>query len=393
MNKELQASKVGWKKLRKLAITSTIVAGIGTATAYIFGGGVVFLNADGLVTSRSVAIAAPWQDARIREVYVRPGDSVAANQKIAVVESGAMLRSLSDLAAEKARMSSRLAQLEARKTVVHTILPLAEANSAQAESFFGTIEKAGANGLAVSKTLQEMASARMQASERFLSLQAEQASLEAEIEVDRKAFNQVSSVYEDLQRSYSEGVLRAPASGLIGSNVAMVGEVLSAGKDKVASIYTGTRFVLAYIPETYLLNLEKGQKVVVNSRGQWIDGHIEKVLPMTEALPPEFQLPNRVRGRGQLVRIELPENNNFAIDQKVQVTTCYLKCEADVPAMVIRTVPSLRSIAGRIGELGEHLRGSLRVASDGRLLASAATETSHRDVYFTLNSGLSWLAL
>ncbi len=374
MNKELQASKVGWKKLRKLAITATIVVGIGTATAYIFGGGVVFLNADGLVTSRRVAIAAPWQDARIREVYVRPGDSVAANQKIAVVESGAMLRSLSDLAAEKARMSSRLAQLEARKTVVNMILPLAEANSAQAESFLGAIEKAGANGLAVSKTLQEMTSARMQASERFLSLQAEQASLEVEIEVNRKAFNQVSSVYEDLQRSYGDGVLRAPASGLIGSNVAMVGEVLSAGKDKVASIYTGTRFVLAYIPETYMLNLEKGQKVVVNSRGQSVDGHVEKVLPVTEALPPEFQLPNRVRGRGQLVRIELPEKNNFAIDQKVQVTTCYLKCEASVPAMVFGIVPSLRSIAGRIGELDEHLRGFLRVASDGRLLASAAAE-------------------
>ncbi len=379
MSSELQASKVGWKKLRKLAITTTIVAGIVATTAYIFGGGVVFLNADGLVTSRSVAIAAPWQDARVRGVYVRPGDWVAAGQKIAVVESGAMLRSLTDLAGEKARMSSRLAQLEARKTVVNTILPLAEANSVQAESFLGTIEKAGANGLAVSKTLQEMTSARMQASERFLSLKAEQASLEVEIEANRKAFNQMSSAYDDLQRSYGDGFLHAPASGLIGSNVAMVGEVLSAGKDRVASIYIGAHFVVAYIPETYLLELEKGQKVVVNSRGQSLDGHIEKVLPMTEALPPEFQLPNRVRGRGQLVRIELPGQNNFAIDQKVQVTTCYLKCEVSVPAIATRIVPSLRSIAGRIGGLAEHLRGPVRATSDGSLVASAVAEISPAD--------------
>ncbi len=340
MSTELQASKVGWKRLRKLAITATIVAGTVAAATYVRWGGVVFLSADGLVTSRSVAVAAPWQDARIREVYVRAGDWVTAGQEIAVVESAAMLRSLADLAGEKARMGSRLAQLESRKTVVKTLLPLAEKNSTQAEEFLGTLEKAGANGLAVSKTLQEMTNARMQASDRFLSLKAEQASLDVEIDANRKAFNQVSSAYEDLQRTYGDGILHAPASGLIGSHVAMVGEVLSPGKDKVASIYTGGNFVLAYIPDTYLLDLAKGQRVAVKSRGQSVGGYIEKVLPVTEALPPEFQLPNRVRGRGQLVRIELSEANNFAIDQKVEVTACYFdKCAGPVSGMIKAMTP------------------------------------------------------
>jgi multidrug resistance efflux pump len=345
MSTELQASKVGWKKLRKLAVTASIVAGIGVAATYLLWGGVVFLSADGLVTSRSVAIAAPWQDARIREVFVRPGDWVTAGQEIAVVESGTMSRSLADLAGEKARLSSRLAQLEARKTVVATLLPLAEKNSAQAAEFLGALEKAGANGLTVSKTLQEMTNARMQASDHFLSMKAEQSSLDVEIDANRKALDQVSSAYNDLQRTYGDGVLHAPASGLIGSHVAMVGEVLSPGKDKVASIYAGASFVLAYIPETYLLELEKGQRVTVTSRGQSVGGYIEKVLPVTEALPPEFQLPNRVRGRGQLVRIELSEKNNFAIDQKVEVTTCYFDgCRARVSGMVKSVAAGLRNI-------------------------------------------------
>jgi multidrug resistance efflux pump len=353
MSTELQASKIGWQRLRKLALTATIVAGVVTAGAYLFWGGVVFLDADGLVTSRSVAVSAPWQGARIREVYVRPGDRVTAGQEIAVVESGTMSRALADLAAEKARMSSRLAQLEARKTVVATLLPLAEKNANKAEEYLTALEKAGANGLAIGKTVQEMANARMQASDHFLSLKAEQASLDIEIDANRKALDQVSSAYDDLQRTYGDGVLHAPASGVIGSYVAMVGEVLNPGSDKVASIYTGTNYVLAYIPESYLLDLEKDQQVVVKSRGQSVNGHIEKVLPVTEALPPEFQLPNRVRGRGQLVRIALTDSNNFAIDQKVEVSTCSLgKCGFHVTDMVKSLVPTLWNVAGTFRKVG-----------------------------------------
>ncbi len=71
-----------------------------------------------------------------------------------------------------------------------------------------------------------------------------------------------------------------------------------------------------------------------------VGGYIEKVLPVTEALPPEFQLPNRLRGRGQLVRIELSELNNFAIDQKVEVTTCYFdKCGGPMSGMIKAMTP------------------------------------------------------
>jgi len=84
---------------------------------------------------------------------------------------------LAELAAEKARIGARLAQLNARKTYVNTLLPLAQANSAETQSFVETLQKAEANGLVRSKTLQELMAARVQASERHLSLQAEQSSL------------------------------------------------------------------------------------------------------------------------------------------------------------------------------------------------------------------------
>ncbi len=352
MSKELQVSKVRWKRLRRVLGTTVLAGAAAMAGVYALSSGEVWLSADGLVTRKSVAIAAPWPDARIREIHVRPGDRVTAGQTIAVVESAAMLRSLADLAAEKARLESRLAQHEARKGAVSTLLPLAEANAAQAEAYLATIVKAGASGMVVNRTIQEMMSARVQASDRYLSLKAEQGSLHVEAEASQKAFNQVSAAYDDLRRSYDNGNLYAAASGHIGGNVAMVGEVLSPGRDKIASIYTGENFVLAYVPESYLFDLKPGEKVAVKARGQVVDGRIEKVLEVTEALPPEFQLPNRVRGRGQLVRVELLSGNNFAIDQKVVVTSCYLdNCRIGLSAMIRAIAPGLQSVGRKIAQM------------------------------------------
>jgi len=357
VSNELKASNVAWRKLRRVLITSALVIGACSLAVHALWGGSVLLNADGLVTSSSVAVASPWQDARVREIRVRPGDWVEAGQKIAVVDSAAMSRSLADLAAEKARMGARLAQLEARKTYVKTLLPLATASNAQTQAFVETLEKAEANGLVRNRTLQEMMTARVQASERLFSLQAEQSSLDVEVGATQDAFNQVSAAYADLQRTYNGGVLQASVSGHVGSKVAMVGEVLSASKDEVARLHTGTSFALAYIPEGYLFELEEGQMVAVKARGQVVPGHIERVLPVTEALPPEFQLPNKVRGRGQLVRVTLSPQHRFAVAEKIQVTGCYLEnCRMGLSDIIRQALPHLREVGSKIAHSLTHVK-------------------------------------
>src|SRR5262245_15031190 len=368
MSKELQASKVGWKKLRRVVLTTMLLGGIGAVVAYVLSGDSVLLSADGIVTRQRVAVAAPWQDARVRDVNVRPGDKVEAGQKIATVKSATMLRSIAELAAEKARISSRIAQLNARKGVVNTLMPLAEQNVTQTEGFLNALQKAGSNGLTVSKNLQEMTSASVQASERHLSLKAEQGSLGIEVDANKKALDQVSAAYDDLQRAYNNGVIYAPVSGYIGANVAMVGEVLSGGKDRIANIYTGPSFVLTYIPESYLFDVEEGQKVAVKARGQTVAGYIEKVLPVTEALPPEFQLPNKTRGRGQLVQVALPDGNAFAIDQKSQITSCYFQnCRTGLPEAVRASIPKLKQFTNAVGEMGDRAK---------KLIAASAAAAS-----------------
>jgi multidrug resistance efflux pump len=341
MSNVLQASEVKWQRLRKLVLTTLLVASVFGLAVYALGGGSVMLDADGMITRRTVAVASPWPDARIRQVDVRPGDWVEAGQKIAVVDSAAMSRSLADLAAEKARVTGRLAQLQARREVVKALLPMADVAAEEATTFLATLQKADKNGMVVSRSLQQMSAAKVQAMDKLLTLRAEQTSLEIEINANQDALQQVASAYGDLERTYGSGVLTAPASGYVGSKVAMVGEVLSAGTTPVANIYTGPSYVLAYIPENYLFDVNEGEEVAVKARGRVVTGHIEKVLPVTEALPPEFQLPNRVRGRGQLVRVALTgTDDDFVVDQKIRLTSCYLdNCHLGVSQIVQAAIP------------------------------------------------------
>jgi multidrug resistance efflux pump len=281
MSKDLQTSKLAWPKLRRFLLTAVTLGGVGVATWYVVSGDSVMLSADAIVTRQRVAVAAPWQDARVREIYVRPGDRVEAGQKIATVESATISRSLAELAAEMARIGGRVAQLEGRKTVITTLQPLAQASAEEAQAFLNKVQNASEKGLAVSKTLVDLTAARVQASEQALSLKAEQVSLEIEMKGSKTALEQVSAAYDDLQQTYGKGVLYAPVSGYIGAHVAMAGEVLTGANDRIANIYTGPSFVLAYIPEGYLFDVEEGQKVSVKTRGQTIVGDVEKVLPVT----------------------------------------------------------------------------------------------------------------
>lgn len=340
MTDQLQASQVKWKRLRKLVLTTLFIGSAGGFAVYALGGGSMMLDADGLVTRQTVAVASPWPDARIRQIDVRPGDWVEAGQKIAVVDSAAMSRSLADLAAEQARVTGRIAQLEGRREVVKALLPMATVAADSANKYMDSLQKANANGLALARTMQQMSASQVQALDKLFSLEAEKTSLETEITANQGALQQVSGAYADLQRTYGSGVLTAPASGYVGSHVGMVGEVLSAGTTPVANIYAGQSYVLAYIPENYLFDVDEGQKVAIKGRGRTATGYIERVLPVTDALPPEFQLPNRVRGRGQLVRIELSEPKDFALDEKVRLTSCYTdKCGLGVSEIIEAALP------------------------------------------------------
>ena len=279
------------------------------------------LDADGLVLRDPVSVSAPY-DAQIKEVMVRPGDHVQKGQTIAIVESPSLSRTLAELSAQRARISVRISELGARENIVEQLLPIAQESASQAKAFLDELNKAGARGLAVSRSLQEISAAHLTASERVISLKAEDQTLQSQLTSIKAALAETNAAYDQLQQVYDSGVIRTPVAGYVGSPVAFAGGVLSPGKDQITHIFTGESFVLAFMPETYFFDLEPGERVSVKARGITVTGTVQKILPVTDALPPEFQPPNKARNRGQVARITLQDPNQFAVNEKVRVTGC-----------------------------------------------------------------------
>ncbi len=319
----LHVSRVRWKRLRSLVLIAIGVAITGAIAIHLISGGVVLLKASGLVTREHIAVGAPYLETRVRQVFVRPGDRVEAGQKIAVVESTSISRTLAELAVEKARLDTRIGAIEARQTAIGMLLPTAEANATQAQDYLAKLSGARRNGLVVDKLLTDMTSAAFAAAEKHESLKAERVSLAGELDAYHNALKQVSDTYDSLQQAYAGGTLYAPVTGYVGNKIMSAGAVFGPGGGDIATIYTGPSFILAYLPDSYLLDLSVGQRVHVRSYTQSIVGLVEELLPMTDAMPPEFQLPGDVRQRGQVFKISIPDEASIPLDQKVKISACY----------------------------------------------------------------------
>jgi multidrug resistance efflux pump len=356
LGSRLRASKVAWKRLVYLgALTALVAVGVNYAIHSF-----VLAGADGLVLRQRIAVAVPY-DARIRRVFVRPGDPIAVGDRIALVESVSINRSLAELSAERARLGSRIAGLEARKLMVASLLPYAEANAKQTQLFLDQLNGFGRDGVATNRYVQEMTTANFTAAERLASLRAENVSTSEEILQNRTALDEMSSAYQSLKDIYNDGVLVAAASGNVGSSVAPEGEVLVPG-NSVLQVFSGEAFVLAYISDNFLVDLTEGQRVMVKGGGRSIASRIEKIFPMTDALPPEFQKPVRARDRAQVVRIALPVGESFAVEQKVHVTACLLdSCEGVFKA----ALSSAPKIAQRLKDWLDEQRLAITGAAKG----------------------------
>lgn len=126
--------------------------------------------------------------------------------------------------------------------------------------------------------------------------------------------------------------------------------MLSASAATVADIYTGESYVLAYVQDGYTLGVEPGQRVKVELRSRSTLGVVAQLLPVTAAMPPEFQMPARPRLRGQLMRVSIPDAADFPIGEQVKLSVCYFDtCESLMDT--IRPSKILQRVAKRVREL------------------------------------------
>ena len=97
------------------------------------------------------------------------------------------------------------------------------------------------------------------------------------------------------------------------------GDVRVIGQD-MFKVYSGEPYILAYLPDRYIFDVKKGDRVNVSTGSVSASGKIDEVLPVADALPPEFQNIFKPRDRSRLVKISLSSRSAFAVSQKVYIT-------------------------------------------------------------------------
>jgi len=308
--------RAGQSLARQLYLAA--LAGVAVWIGYLFVGPLLFLDADGLVAENRDAIAPPYS-AQVLTVYVRPGQSVQAGDILATVVSTQMLDLVSDLTTRKAQSDTRAEQIEARLSAIAATLPTAERRLRATESAAATIDKALSSGFTTSVRAAETTRDRYDAEREAAALHAERRTLTAEKSSVLSNEKRLAEALEKAGATYRDGVVTAPVSGVIGPRTVDPGIVLSPG-DKIADIYHGGKYVLAYLPTNRLYEAEPGQDVVVTDGINRVRGRIARIESFADVVPAEFQ--NALRGveRQQVARVEIDGPMRLPLLTKIKVT-------------------------------------------------------------------------
>jgi multidrug resistance efflux pump len=305
---------------RRIYITLLLLLGVGVLNYLI--GDAFLLRADGILLSDRYVVAATYPG-RISAVNVKEGDPVKAGASLFQLDSAEMLRNIADLSLRTGELSTRITQLRMRAATIASLMPLAERQAQETSQTVARVDKMSARGLISSKAMNQNLSAEYDSVARLADLRVQAGALSKEITLTEGSYRKASSAFAQLEVFYDRGEFRAPASGVIGPRVPVVGQVAKFG-DELLQIYGEKTYVLAYLPDMYLFSMSPGDRVEVTGGpgSPSVTGTVEAILGVADSLPPEFQNMFRPRDRSRLMRISLPRNSGFAISQKVRVGGC-----------------------------------------------------------------------
>jgi multidrug resistance efflux pump len=301
---------------RRVYVIILVLIGLGVFN-YLVGDALV-LRADGLVVRNRFAVAATYP-ARVHEVFVKAGDVVQQGQVLAQLESADILKDIAQLSLQFADVTGRDTQIKIRAATTRDLLPLAERHAQQSQDFMKRYDTM--KGLIPTDKQDAALGSEYRTAARLAELKSEMRVIDTQLPLMQSAQERAQRALSQLDNFYDHGNLRAPVGGVIGPKVPVPGQVAGFGNE-LFDVFGQHATVLAYLPEMYLFPLETGQKVSIRSGRRQTVGTVEAVLPVTDALPPEFQNLFRPRDRGQLVRIALPQDERFAVSQKIRISGC-----------------------------------------------------------------------
>jgi multidrug resistance efflux pump len=300
----------------RLVYLAMLAVFAGVLVNYLFGDFVI-LRADGLAVRDEVTIATTYI-AGVKSIEVEEGQQVSAGDPLMVLQSSQILEQLADLSTRRARLAAEAADFRIRAETVTKLLPLAERRERETDKILLTFDELSERQLVTNARYDEALRASFEARQSLVKLRTEGETLTDELAALNAARADADQALDDLRAYYDGGVVRSPVDGTIGTAVAVAGDVYRPG-EKIMTISTGETYVLAFLPRHYLFAIAPGMDVAVSAGRLGADGTISEILPVTDALPDEFQNTFKPRDRSQLARIRFASPPPFPLHEKVRI--------------------------------------------------------------------------
>ena len=304
-------------KTGRLVYLAMLLALLTTGLNFLFGD-LVFFRASGLVLWEKTTVSATYL-ARVEEVKVTPGQAISAGTPILRLQSTKILERFADLSSKKAALTAKAAEFKIRAETASRLLPLAEKREYETAKMLKKMYDLSIARVATLARYADALRSRFDAQRSFVEIEAQNRTLKDELTAVDAARADAELALTKLRDHYADGVVTAPVSGAIGTSVPSRGDVYQPG-ETILEVYSGKAYVLAYLPRRYLFGVETGTQVKVKSGRLSATGVITDILPVTVALPKEFQNSFTPRDRSQLARISFDEVPPFPLHAKVLLT-------------------------------------------------------------------------
>ncbi|MCX8278686.1 HlyD family efflux transporter periplasmic adaptor subunit [Phyllobacterium sp. 0TCS1.6C] len=283
-------------------------------------GGMFILSADGIVLAERYIVSAGYP-ATVDRVLVSEGDSVPEGTPLLELTSFDMVKEIAELSVRTSELAVRAGELQGKLAMNEALLPLAERSARESNDAILRLDRVSTRGLVLANRRDEALTANYRAAERYAQLQAESQVTAKELLVVETSQQIASDAVRKMKAIYGDGRIVAAVTGVVGSKIPVPGQVVRLG-DEMLQINGGKAYLFAYLPDEYLFPLTKGTRIEVHGGSDRSTGTVERVLPIADALPAEFQNLLRPRDRSRLIRIALPEDHPFAVTQKVVIRGC-----------------------------------------------------------------------
>src|SRR4051794_782840 len=322
--------------LRKLLLTGAAIAALAGAAWYGWNywtvGQYLVSTDDAYVRADSTTIA-PKVTGYLQQVLVKDNERVTTGQVLARIDDRdfkvALDQAKADVAAARATITSKQAQLEVQRAVINAAKATIDVDQAAltfaaqenkrytdlATTGFGSVQNAqqaqSRNGGAQAALARD--TANLTSSQKQLDL------LKAEIVQAEASLGRAQAIRSQAELNLGYTTITAPIDGVVGNRTLRVGQFVQAGTQLMSLVPASGAYVIANYKETQLTEVHEGQAVDITVDmfpGQIVHGHVDSIAPASgqefALLPPDNATGNFTKVVQRIpVKIALDANSSI----------------------------------------------------------------------------------